>query len=221
MCNEVATVNLMANLPDEQPQRRREYSGPFTTLGIALVVILIVGFVFWFFELRTGGGSNNIKADNFGVIEQEGDFDSESQPAVASLGRLAPNFRLPNAHGEVIKLSDLRGQYVLLNFWASWCGPCRAEVRDLSELSERFPEVLTVLGINQQEVSEIVIAFKSQFSVSYPLLLDFYGQVSSTYAISTGLPVSLLIDQKGVIREIYWGALSEEQYEHLILTYLL
>ena len=221
MCCEVATVNLMANLPDEQPQRRREYSGPFTTLGIAIIVILIVGFVFWFFELRSENESNVLRADVFGVIEQEGDFDSESQPAVAALGRLAPNFRLPNTHGEVIKLSDLRGQYVLLNFWASWCGPCRAEVRDLSELSERFPEVLTVLGINQQELPEIVIAFKSQFSVAYPLLLDFRCQVSSTYAISTGLPVSLLIDQKGVIREIYWGALSEEQYEYLIMTYLL
>ena len=81
--------------------------------------------------------------------------------------------------------------------------------------------MLTVLGINQQEVLEIVIAFKSQFSVSYPLLLDFRGQVSSTYAVSTGLPVSLLIDHGGVIREIYWGALSEKQYEYLILTYLL
>ena len=221
MCCEVATVNLMANLPDEQPQRRREYSGPFTTLGVAIVVILLVGLAFWFFELRTSGERNDLESDDFGVIAQEGDFDSKNKPSAASLDHLAPNFRLPTTSGEVIKLSDLRGQYVLLNFWASWCGPCRAEVRDLSELSVRFPEVLTVLGINQQELPEIVIAFKSQFSVSYPLLLDFRGQVSSTYAVSTGLPVSLLIDPGGVIREIYWGALSEKQYEYLILTYLL
>ena len=206
--------------PDEQPQRKREYSGPLTTLGIAVVIITFVGLAFWFFELRVEGEESTFANDEFGVIALDGDTDSINQPPVPSLGRLAPNFRLPNIHDEVIRLSDFRGRYVLLNFWASWCGPCRKEAPELSALSDRFPETLIVLGINQQETIEAVTVFVSQFAVSYQILLDFNGQVSSTYAVSTGLPISLLIDPNGVIREIYVGILSQEQYKYLAETYL-
>jgi cytochrome c biogenesis protein CcmG/thiol:disulfide interchange protein DsbE len=206
--------------PDEQPQRKREYSGPLTTLGIAVVIITFVGLAFWFFEMRVEGEESTFVNDEFGVIALDGDTGSINQPPVPSLGRLAPNFRLPNIHDEVVRLSDFRGRYVLLNFWASWCGPCRKEAPELSVLSDRFPETLIVLGINQQETIEAVTVFVSQFAVSYQILLDFNGQVSSTYAVSTGLPISLLIDPNGVIREIYVGILSQEQYKYLAETYL-
>ena len=118
----------------------------------------------------------------------------------AAVGRAAPAFRLRALDGSLTALTDHRGQYVLLNFWASWCGPCRGETPELQEFFERQSPGLVVVGVNQQETVETAREFAEAFGVTYPIPLDTDGQVSSAYRVSTGLPVSFLIDPEGVIQ---------------------
>jgi thiol-disulfide isomerase/thioredoxin len=99
---------------------------------------------------------------------------------------------------------------VLLNFWASWCGPCRCETPDLQALSERQNAKLTVVGVNQQEDAAAAKQFMAQFNLSYPVVLDSAGDVSQAYRVS-GLPVSFLIDPNGVVKKIYLGRISSDE----------
>ena len=135
-------------------------------------------------------------------------------------GFLAPNFELVTLDGESIQLSDLRGRPVVLNFWASWCGPCRIETPHFQEFSENFEEELIVLGVNQQESAATVAEFAAEYDVTYPLLLDDRADVYQTYAIF-GLPTTYFIDADGVIVDVIPGAATEavltEKVEALLL----
>ncbi len=84
--------------------------------------------------------------------------------------------------GEAIQLTDYRGQYVLVNFWASWCDPCRGETPDLQRFFEGHgTSEFTIIGVNQQESTEKAAQFASEFSVTYPIALDRDGSVSNAY----------------------------------------
>ena len=196
------------SLPDERPQRRREYSGPASTLGIAAAIVLVVGIALWFLEFRTPESPPAAGQAGLGVVPLP---QSSGAAAAAREGRPAPDFRLVTPSGDTLRLSDLRGAYVLLNFWASWCGPCRGETPDLQRLSERTAHTrLRVLGVNQQETAAQAAAFATEFGVSYPIVLDRNGDVSAAYRIGRGLPVSLLLDPSGVVVRIYLGRLQAD-----------
>lgn len=137
-----------------------------------------------------------------------------------SPGFLAPDFELVTLEGEMVRLSDLRGRPVVLNFWASWCGPCRIETPHFQEFSENFSDDLVVLGVNQQESAETVEAFAAEFALTYPLLLDARADVYQTYAVF-GLPTTYFIDADGIIVDVIPGAATEavltEKVESLLL----
>jgi peroxiredoxin len=126
-------------------------------------------------------------------------------------GNLARDFDLETVEGERASLSDYRGSVVLINFWAAWCPPCRAEIPDLeAAYRSHGDEGLVVLGINVQDSAQLVKPFVQDMGMTYPVLLDESGQLMKEYR-APGLPMSLVVDREGVIQERHIGYLSAEQ----------
>jgi cytochrome c biogenesis protein CcmG/thiol:disulfide interchange protein DsbE len=139
---------------------------------------------------------------------------SEAEPdAVAgvSVGSRAHDFSLESLDGETVSLSDLEGNVVLVNFWATWCPPCQAEIPDFEEAyRERGGDGLVVLGVNVEEPASQVLPFVTDMGMTYPVLLDRDGRISREYR-ALGLPTSLLVDRDGVIRFRQDGILTASE----------
>ncbi len=124
----------------------------------------------------------------------------------------APDFSLPDAAGNTVALSDLRGQVVLINFWASWCGPCREEMPLLDQLSNKYgPLGFTLLGINVEEERDLADRFLAGTPVDFPVLYDPENGVSKLYDV-IAMPTTVLVDRQGVIRFVHHG--YEPGYEN-------
>ena len=130
---------------------------------------------------------------------------------------LAPDFTLQTLTGESVRLSDLRGQAVLVNLWATWCPPCRAELPELEAAHERYAGQVIVVGVNQMEPAANVAAFAGQIGLAFPLPLDAQGDVSRQYAVRS-LPTTFFVDREGVIRRIQTGALTEATLAQALKT---
>lgn len=130
------------------------------------------------------------------------------------VGFLAPDFSLETAVGQTITLAELidkngtGGQPVILNFWASWCAPCRVEMPSLQQASVKYNGRVAFVGINQGEDWPTVIDFGSEYNVTYPLVTDPDNRVNRLYEV-TSLPTTVIIDRDGVVREVIIGILSE------------
>jgi cytochrome c biogenesis protein CcmG/thiol:disulfide interchange protein DsbE len=124
----------------------------------------------------------------------------------------APNFELKTPQGETVRLSDLRGQAVLVNLWATWCPPCRAEMQIIETVYNEYKDQnFTVLGVNmtyQDEPLEI-IPFVNEQKLTFPILLDETGVMASAYQLKS-LPSSFFIDRAGYIKEVVIGGPMSE-----------
>lgn len=129
----------------------------------------------------------------------------------------APDFNLPvigdngTVDGDRVRLSDLRGRPVLIDFWATWCGPCRAELPVLVRLHRRYsPRGFSVLGVNVDEGGpSLVPRFKQHFEIPYTLVYDTNGVASRAHDV-TGLPTLVLVDRNGTVRRRFMGAIPED-----------
>lgn len=117
----------------------------------------------------------------------------------------APDFTLTDANGKAVTLSDLRGQVVMINFWASWCGPCRQEMPLLEQIHQRYERLgFTLLGVNVEENSADGQAFLKERPVSFPVLYDPENGISELYEV-VAMPSTVLIDRQGNIRYLHHG----------------
>lgn len=124
-------------------------------------------------------------------------------------GQPAPDFVLRDAAGKLVKLSDLRGNVVFVNFWASWCTSCKKEMPDIQKIyDEKHAAGLEVLAVNWQEDLETASAFFESVGVRLPLLLDRNGSVYAQYRLQ-GLPDSFFVDREGRIAALQFGSLTE------------
>lgn len=138
-------------------------------------------------------------------------------------GFSAPDFSLELLDGGLVTLSDLRGKVVLVNFWATWCPPCRAEMPAIEKVYRTFkPLGLEVLAVNltDQDSEAAVAAFAQELGLTFPIPLDRRGEVSTRY-ILRGLPSTFFIDRQGVIRSVVVGgpmseALIQSKVEELL-----
>lgn len=136
----------------------------------------------------------------------------------ASVSGPAPNFTLKSLGGKNLKLSEMAGNVVLINFWASWCGPCREEMPLLNAMHNKYePLGFTVLGVNVEEQAENARGFLKDFPVDFPILLDDRNQVSKLYNV-VAMPTTVVVDRDGNMRYLHKGYKSgdEKKYQEMI-----
>jgi peroxiredoxin len=137
------------------------------------------------------------------------------------IGSDAPNFTLKNLDGASVSLQDFRGSPILMNFWATWCGPCVAEMPHLQEVySERSSDGLVLLSIDIGETSAQVEGFIKQSGFTFPVLLDTQADVAELYCLPQVLPQTLLIDSEGVIKDRKVGAFRDKNEIYSLLDSL-
>lgn len=123
----------------------------------------------------------------------------------ASTPSVAPDFALPARDGGEIRLSELRGQVVMINFWATWCGPCRQEMPLLQQISARYePLGFTLLGVNVEPDSAQAKAWLEKVPVTFPILFDRENAVSASFGVEA-MPSTVLVDREGRVRHVHRG----------------
>ena len=120
------------------------------------------------------------------------------QSAIPEVGEVAPDFAYTTADGATHKLSDLHGKKVLLNFWATWCGPCRSEMPDIQKAIGESNGAVVVLGVNKAEDLSVIGPFAQELNVTFPLVSNPKGDIAARYAAQL-LPTSYFINTDGTI----------------------
>jgi cytochrome c biogenesis protein CcmG/thiol:disulfide interchange protein DsbE len=172
----------------------------------ALMAALLVVGVAWIAVSRVPAGETLARTD---------------RPPAPQAGFAAPDFSLETPDGATISLSDLRGQVVLVNFWATWCPPCRAEMPAIQGVYERYQDRgFSVLAVDVGEGDAQVAAFADQQGLTFPILLDRDTSVSNRYQVRA-MPSTFFIDQSGTIQEVTLGGPMSEAFIESQVTGLL
>jgi peroxiredoxin len=131
-------------------------------------------------------------------------------PDTVSVDKAAPDFAAQTPDGKMVRLSDLRGSIVALNFWATWCGPCRVEMPELDDAARRYSkDKLVILGVDAgEDVAQVQNYFK-QLNLGFQTVLDPNGTVVDLYEIKA-FPTTIWIDAKGVVRAKHLGPLTRD-----------
>ena len=200
-------MGIEPQLPDQAvaqptpPGRRRPSAGRLilTALGMAVILLTLVFIVF---------------APKPGTTTVSG--------GPAAVGRLAPDFVTPTLDGQSVRLSQFRGRPVLVNFWATWCTACRAEMPAIERVWERHrAEGFQVLEVDYQELNQAAMrSFLRDVGVHFGSALDPDGKIAAAYGVTIGLPESFFIDRHGTIRVIHLGEMSPDYIEQQVLGIL-
>lgn len=145
--------------------------------------------------------------------DRTGTVVSPANPAIGPQeGKLAPDFSFTDANHQEVKLSDFRGQVVMLNFWATWCGPCKYEMPLIEQMAHdeiRAEQGVVLLTVNSGEAADTVVNFMHAKGFTFPVLLDGNGNILHAYNVR-GIPTTFFIGRDGIIDEIKIGAFMDE-----------
>ncbi len=156
----------------------------------------------------------NIKSTLMGLALSV--FAATSLASSGLEGQQAPDFALKSSTGENLRLSEYRGDVVMINFWATWCGPCRQEMPLLDDLYARYNRVgFNLLGVNIDDDARRAMQMIDELGVNFPVLFDDTKQVSKLYQVEA-MPVTVLVDREGVVRHVHHG--YKPGYEEKYLT---
>lgn len=142
-------------------------------------------------------------------------YQSDDSPV--RVGDIAPNFTLTNLEGEEVSLSDYQGKGVFLNFWASYCEPCKREMPAMeAEYQAMKTEGIEILAINIAESNVAINSFKNRYGFTYPILLDRDRSVTNRYGVIP-IPTSFFINQEGIVVSKFTGEMSREQIKEQLM----
>jgi peroxiredoxin len=180
--------------PEGEANASEESSGSESNLA-AIAILLVAGAIVLFAWAWSNERGESASGEN------------------VSVGREAPDFVLPDLDGNEVALSDHRGDVVLINFWATWCPPCRVEMPDMEAVyREHKGDGFEILGVDQREPKELVEEFVTERGFSWIFLLDEDFDVSREYS-ATSIPRSILVDRDGSVAHIWSGSLTRSQLE--------
>lgn len=137
---------------------------------------------------------------------------SEGVREAPEIGGIAPRFTLEDTQGNQISLSDHRGKVVLINFWATWCPPCKQEMPDIQSIYEQHSDNLAILAIDNDEPEDMVREFQENLGLTFNVLLDPAARVQTQYLIRS-YPTSFFVDQTGMIKIVHIGLMTKPQLE--------
>jgi peroxiredoxin len=170
-----------------------------------------IAAVIWWLEYRPGADEarlSPISGESYGPAALPAALAPPGLEVGPQVGKLAPNFLLEDLDGGELRLSDLRGQAVVLNFWATWCRPCRREVPQFVAAYDRYRDQgLVIVAVDLQEGRGTIQRFADDFGMDFPIAIDRRGDVAKKYRL-LGLPTTYFIDRGGVIRSVYRGPLE-------------
>lgn len=144
--------------------------------------------------------------------------DASEDPSInagLAVGAQAPNFELVALSGDIISLEDLRGQSVIINFWATWCGPCRLEMPTFQDRFDQYDGELRVVAVNFDETETDVQTFADEMNLTFDVLLDPGAVVQQLYQIRA-YPTSFFVDSEGIIRVQHIGLIVESQLDEYL-----
>lgn len=188
---------------------------------IAIIVVIVGMFAWAVYDLVLSEKPGEIAEPNIEQTEedsteasQEGSTNSktivskEEDEVGLERGNLAPDFELPTLDGETVHLSDFYGKPILLNFWASWCAPCRAEIPDMQRFFEdKDVEIVAVNLTTTEHSKDAITEFVEEFGMTFPVLLDEKGTAQTIYEIQP-IPTTFLLDSEGYVYNIAYGPLN-------------
>ncbi|MFA5806718.1 MAG: TlpA disulfide reductase family protein [Melioribacteraceae bacterium] len=153
----------------------------------------------------------------FGRSEENGPYPPNYIPAAQKSSALAPDFTLPTSDGKSMKLSDLKGKVVIVDFWATWCPPCRKGIPDLIDLKKKYgSKGFEIVGVSlDTDTKGEVVPFIKNYGINYPVV---YGNsiVAQAYGGVRAIPTSFVIDKQGKIVASYEGLMPKSTYENHI-----
>lgn len=162
-------------------------------------ILLFIGLVAWgVYQSISGSG-----------LDRFARSDPDNEAVGIDVGNSAPDFTLQTLSGKSVSLSDFQGKHVIVNFWATWCPPCRAEMPDMQKYHEKFEDV-NILAVNLVETEqkfENIGQFLDEYEITFDVLLDESTEVANIYK-AHALPTSYLIDSQGIIRSKAIGAVN-------------
>ncbi len=186
----------------------RRHQGWLWFAGSLAVVAALVLYFADPFSTPTATEADGSKVET-GVIKIEGAAPRERRPA--------PNFVLADYEGKAVRLSDYEGKTVLLNFWATWCTTCEAEMPDMQRLAEENPDDFVVLAVNQAEGKGQARSWSDARSLTaLEFVLDTDEDVTNAYKLPAGLPHSFFIDANGIVRVVKHGGMDYDEMKQLL-----
>ncbi|GGA71984.1 peroxiredoxin family protein [Ornithinibacillus halotolerans] len=181
-----------------------------------ILMVIVVGMLGW--AIVDFIDSNRESANQFNIVDAEDngeqmDTSNENREADESViglevGNKAPDFQLQTLTGDTVKLSDFRGNRVMINFWATWCPPCRAEMPDMEKFHQDKDVVILAVNLTDTETSlEDVDKFSDEYKLTFPVLLDENLDVATLYMVQP-IPTTYMVDSEGIISYKAFGAMN-------------
>jgi peroxiredoxin len=201
------------------PDEPQQPGGPprWLLFAFGLAALALAAALLYYAYGRSRGGETLQSIPAF-----EGTAESGVAPLAAGGGELveagsvAPDFELPDINGEMVSLSDYAGRPVILNFWATWCAPCRVEMPALQEAQAEYgDDGPVVLTINQEETAERVTEFFDEVGLTLPALLDEDAEVGVAYS-AFFLPTTVIVGPDGIVSAVHRGIISRDELDNYL-----